>query len=234
MNPNPHNALVAVVGGSGTGKGWLIERLCALFGNQATHLELDHFYRDRSHLSIARRAQLNFDIPSAIDWEAAKSALLDSQAGRVTLLPSYDFATYSRRSEPAMWAPAPIVFVDGLWLLRSPEIRSLFTLKLYLDAPTSLRASRRLARDVAERGYRADDVAHRFHRAVVPMHERYVEPQKKFADLVLAQPFQEPQLRTLADRLWSLAETVDVAPAWNRQVFSADLMTALLNHEYSH
>lgn len=226
--------LIAVVGGSGAGKGWLIQRLCALLGDKACHLQLDDFYRDRSNLPHSRRVRINFDVPHAIDWEWAERALLDIRAGYCTRLPRYDFASHCRLAEREAWEPRPLVFFDGLWLLRRPQIRRLFDLKIFLDTPEDLRRSRRLARDVVERGYTVSDIADRFEREVTPMHRRYVEPQKRWADLVLQQPFHEPQVIELAQRLWSLAETTAPLPAWMHETFRAELLSQLLQHEYSH
>jgi uridine kinase len=223
--------LIAIVGGSGAGKGWLVARLCQLLGENACHLELDNFYRDRSHLEPARRARLNFDVPHAIDWDWACRALRDCRAGIATRVPRYDFATYRRASFEEEWSPRPLVLVEGLWLLRSPEVRRLFDLSVFLDTPSDLRHARRVARDVAERGYTADDVERRFRNAVAPMHERYVEPQKKWADVILAQPFQESDLRHLADRLWALLVDSDLAAVMMHETFRSELLAVLSNHE---
>jgi uridine kinase len=226
--------LVAIVGGSGAGKGWLVVRLCRLLGERAGHLQLDDFYRDRSHLSPGRRARINFDRPAAIDWEAAGRVLRECRAGRPTRVPSYDFATNTRnasREHPA-WQPRPIVLVDGLWLLRPPAIRRLFDLKIFLDTPTDLRCSRRLARDVAERGYTAETVERQLRTAVVPMHDRFVEPQKKWADVVVRQPFQEENLLALADRLWALLTRASLACAWTPESFRHEFLAHVANHEY--
>jgi uridine kinase len=224
--------LVAVVGGSGAGKGWLVERLCQHLGYDACRLHLDDFYRDRSHLPLARRAQLNFDIPAAIDWEWAERVLLDCRAGQSTTLPCYDFATFSRTPLERTWSPRPIVFVDGLWLLRPPAVRRLFDLKIYLDTPTELRCTRRLARDVAERGYSREMVDRQLRHAVLPMHERYVEPQRKHADLVLRQPFEEASLLELSERLWGLLARASLRERWQHETFRADLVALLSRHEY--
>lgn len=226
--------LIAIVGGSGAGKGWLVERLCAVLGDRACHLQLDDFYRDRSALPAARRARVNFDVPHAIDWAWAERVLLDCRSGSATRLPRYDFSTHCRLADCEAWAPRPLVFVDGLWLLRRPRIRRLFDLKIYLDTPEELRRSRRLARDVVERGYTVSHIADRFANHVTPMHDRYVEPQKRWADVVLEQPFQEPQVIELAQRLWSLVENTAPLPTWMHETFRAELLSQLLNHEYSH
>lgn len=223
--------LIAVVGGSGAGKSWLVNRLCRLLGERACHLQLDDFYRDRSHLSPAQRARINFDVPHAIDWDGAVRALRSCRAGQTAEIPRYDFATYTRRSDFVAMEPRPVVFVDGLWLLRSPELRELFDLAVYLDTPRALRHSRRLARDVAERGYGAREVSERLRNAVAPMHARYVEPQKRHADVVLAQPFREAELLQLTDRLWTLLSTTGVLEAWMHETFRAELLTLLAQDE---
>lgn len=224
--------LVAVVGGSGAGKGWLVERLCRLLGENACRLELDDFYLDRSHLPAARRAKLNFDVPRAIDWTWAERVLLDCRAGECTTLPRYDFSTYSRTPERRLWTPRPVVFVDGLWLLRPPAIRRLFDLKIFLDTPAELRCTRRLARDVTERGYSRELIDRQLRSAVLPMHDRYVEPQKKYADLVLTQPFRESELLELASRLWTLLSNAELLRPWQHETFRAELLSLLAQHEY--
>ena len=232
MNSTTPVQVIAIVGGSGAGKGWLVERLCRLLGDKACHLQLDDFYRDRSHLPPARRARLNFDLPAAIDWDCAERALRDCREGRPTRVPCYDFATHCRVAERACWMPRPVVFVDGLWLLRPPAVRALFDLKIYLDAPTQLRRSRRLARDVQERGYDAEMIERQLRTAVEPMHGRYVEPQKRWADFVLTQPFREPEVAALTDRLWTMLATRGLMQPWMHETFRAEMLDALLAHEY--
>ena len=224
--------LIAVVGGSGAGKGWFVERLCHVLGDHACHLELDDFYRDLSHLPLRERAAHNFDVPDAIDWEWALQVLRACRAGERTSVPGYNFATHCRTTGRASWTPRSVVLVDGLWLLHRPEIRALFALKIFLDTPAPLRRERRLARDVAERGYSREAIEHQLRTAVLPMHDRYVEPQKAWADLVLHQPFEESQLVELCDRLWTLLTNAAVIARWEHETFRAKLLTHLANHEY--
>lgn len=231
MNPAARPQLIAVVGGSAAGKGWLVRRFCQLLGERATHLQLDDFYRDRSHLPLARRARANFDVPHAIDWAWASRVLRACCAGEPAELPSYDFASYTRIAAGRPWIPRPVVFVDGLWLLRPPAIRRLFDLKIFLDTPAEVRRRRRMLRDVAERGYSPDSVQHRLLTLVEPMHARYVEPQKRWADVILGQPFNEPELRALADRIWSLLEPADAANLEQRGAFREQVVSALAQHE---
>lgn len=231
-HPAPVSRMIAIVGGSGAGKGWMVARLCRLLGEQAGHLSLDNFYRDRSHLTPARRARINFDVPGAIDWTHAEQVLNDCRAGQTTRVPQYDFNTHSRLPRTEEWTPKPVVLVDGLWLLRRRSTRQLFALKIYLDCPASLRLRRRRARDVAERGRTAAAVEHRF-QLIAPLHERYVEPQKKWADLVLSQPFSKPELNRLSDHLWALLQAGSLVPPSTHTAFQAQFFNHLESDEYT-
>jgi len=231
MNSAPPVHLIAVVGGSGAGKGWLVERLCRLLGDCAGHLQLDNFYHDRSHLSRLQRARVNYDVPGAIDWVWAERVLGDCRAGRPTSIPNYDFATHSRLGG-STWQPRRVVFVEGLWLLRPPGLRALFDLTIFLDAPTELRHARRLSRDLVERGYTAEAINHQLLTAVAPMHERYVEPQKRWADLVLAQPFNESDLAALCGRLWALISGACLVQPWEHETFRSDLFELLMEQPH--
>lgn len=230
MKQPPFNQMIAIVGGSGSGKGWMSERLVRLLGEHAGRLSLDDFYRDRSHLAPDRRNHASFDVPSAIDWECAEQVLHNCLMGRPTLVPRYDFITHVRLPDREIWTPKPLVVVEGLWLLWRESTRRLFDLKIYLDCPAPVRLRRRIARDVAERGRTAASAKTRF-LSIAPLHERYVEPQKQWADLVLAQPFQENDIIQLADRLWPLLQNGSLLPAWMHETFRAELLTLLKTDE---
>jgi len=193
--------LIAIVGGSGAGKTWLADRLQQALGPEACRLSLDNFYRDRSHLPLARREQINFDHPRAIDWPCLERVLKDCRVGRATHLPHYDFTSHTRLRTDPSWRPKPLIIADGLWLLRRPAVRRLFDLRIFLDCPAELRLRRRLTRDARERGRSRASVRRQFQATVTPMHERYVAPQAGRADLVLKQPLQEAEVRQLADGL---------------------------------
>ncbi len=232
MNPRAHNLIIAVVGGSGAGKSWLVQRLCRLVGEDAGHLSMDNFYRDRSHLSLVERARTNFDVPGAIDWNEAARVLHDCRSGLPSRVPEYDFSTYSRTPHRRTWIPRRVTFVDGLWLLRPAALRPLFDLSVYLDAAPSLRLERRLARDTTERGYTPAAVRRRLATMVFPMHERYVAPQRRVADIVLAQPFRGPEIERFADRLWELLSRHGLTPSWGLATFRTEMTSLLVQHEY--
>jgi uridine kinase len=197
--------LVAIVGGSSSGKTWLADQLQAALGPKAGRLSQDDFYRDRSHLSVERRSKLNFDHPRAIDWLWLESALRDLLAGRETHVPAYDFATHCRRKRLKTVRPRPILLIEGLWLLRRPSLRQLFRFSVFLQCPTRVRLSRRLGRDLISRGRTRASVREQFWQSVEPMHERYVAPQSKWAEVVFTKPCAPRDVLELAQRICQIA-----------------------------
>jgi uridine kinase len=193
--------IVAIVGGSGSGKTWLARELQRRLGRKAGILSLDDFYRDLTPLSEGERERVNFDHPAAIDWKLLAVCLGKIQRGERALLPRYNFVTHTRRSSQRNWHPRPIVLVDGLWLLRRSEVRRLFSIKVFVQCPNRLRMARRVARDVRERGRTADAVRRQFRDRVEPMRERFVEPQRRWASCCIASPATEAALRALLDKI---------------------------------
>jgi len=185
VNKPKQPLLVAIVGGSGSGKSWLADKLQSALGPNAGRLSLDDFYRDRSHLSTAQRARLNFDKPSAIDWPIFEGVINCCLHWRGARVPNYDFKTHCRLPGSRVLKPKRIMLVEGLWLLRSARIRKHFGFRIFLDAPMQLRLRRRLARDVTDRGRSRKSVQDQFRKTVEPMHRKFVLPQLHWCDVVL-------------------------------------------------
>jgi len=177
--------LIAITGGSGSGKTWLAGKLKRRLGRRAGRLSLDDFYRDLSHLPPRQRDRVNFDHPDAIDWPLFLQCLQQIQRGEAARLPRYDFATHTRHARPRVWRPRPVVFIDGLWLLHRPELRRLYTHTVYLDCAEELRLARRLARDQSERGRSRASVLRQWRGQARPMHDRHVAPQIRHAQWVV-------------------------------------------------
>jgi uridine kinase len=209
MNTKTPFKLIALVGGSGAGKSWLSDRLRQELGDEATALSLDDFYRDRSQLKQSERARINFDHPEAIDWPLFESVLRDLRDGVTVLAARYSFVSHTRLTEWEQISPRPFIFVEGLWLLWPPQVRQLFDLRVFLDCAESLRWERRLARDLVERGRSEDSIREQFWNVVAPMHERFVEVQKAWADLVIEQPIAQTEL----DRLVVTIRALRVEPS---------------------
>lgn len=178
--------LVAIAGGSGSGKTALTAAIAdALAPAAVDWLAQDAYYLDRSELPAASRDRLDFDVPEALDLELFVRHLRILRQGRPVRPPRYCFVTHCRLGRGAPVGPADIVLVEGLLLLLDHRARDLFDLRIYLDAPERLRLSRRLARDVAERGRTPQSVVAQYRTSTVPAHRRYVEPTRAWADLVL-------------------------------------------------
>ena len=196
--------LVAITGGSGSGKTWLADRLHLLLGKKTGRLSQDSFYRDWSYLPHAARNRVNFDHPNALDWAHFADALLTLRRGRACLLPVYEFGTHRRRPEGELLQPRRLMIVDGLWLLHQPEVRRHFDLSVFLHCDEDERLRRRVARDTVERGRTEASVVEQFRETVAPMHRQFVSPQAAHADLVLHHPCRELEVLRLQERLSQL------------------------------
>ena len=204
----PLESASAIAGGSGSGKTWLARKLQAAFGRRAARLSLDDFYRDRSCVSPARRARINFDHPRAIAWADVEKVLRALTAGRVARWPGYDFKTHCRTRRKIILRPHPIVLMDGLWLLRRPSLRRLFRIRIFVEGSKRVRLQRRLERDVRSRGRSQASVLLQFRTTVEPMHIRFVAPQRRWADVVVKSHIGPPEVRELARRIEAEAEAM--------------------------
>lgn len=197
--------LIGVAGGSGAGKSWLTAELSKRLGAACERLCLDDFYLDRSHLTPAQRARINFDHPRAIDWALFGETLERLVAGRPALVPLYDFSTHCRGPARRQVQPQTIVMVEGLWAWYRTRVRRLFELRVFIECSPALRLERRLERDTTERGRTEEEVRCRFARQVEPMHRRFVEPLRATADIVLCSPEGQKALGELEQRIRQVA-----------------------------
>jgi len=195
--------LIAIVGGSGSGKTWLARRLARRLGPLAGRVSLDSFYRDLTPLPPRERVGYNFDHPAAIEWDLVEDALFRIREGKAVALPAYDYSTHTRRCRARRWRPRPVVLVDGLWLLRRARLRALYTLSVYVVCPEPLRRARRLERDERERDRRRAAIVRQYERQVAPMHRRYVAPQASLADRIVGSPAPRAAVERLAAELFA-------------------------------
>jgi len=174
---------IGIAGGTGAGK-TTVARLVAETLGHVIVLDLDSYYLDRTGLSQKSRERLNFDEPGAFDVSLLVQHLRQLLDGRPIEKPRYSFEHHTRSGVETV-RPAPIVLVEGLFALWWPELRSLFDLKVFLDAPPDLRVMRRLKRDIESRGRTAESVLQQYGATVRPMHDLYIAPTRAHADLVL-------------------------------------------------
>lgn len=205
----PAVRLIALTGGSGSGKSWLARWLKRRLGPRAGLLSLDDFYRDLSTLTLRQRARVNFDHPDAIEWDLFHACLQRLRRGESVALPRYDFATHTRRPHPRQWRPRPIVLLDGLWLLHRPELRELYDASVFCECPAALRLERRLARDQRERGRSRASILRQFRAHVGPMHDKFVEPQAAYAGLRIP---PNPPREVLANLLATVEDSTERSP----------------------
>ena len=197
--------LIAVAGGSGSGKSWLARQLCLRLRPHAAILSLDDFYRDLAHLPLAERAAKNFDAPGAIEWPLVRSCFEAIQRGGPVLLPCYDFSSHTRRPTPRRWQPRRIVIIEGLWPWWRADLQPLYALKIFRAGPDSVRLARRLARDVQQRARTPDSVQQQWAKQVQPMYARYVRPQMASADVNLPHDIPSARLDLLEHQIRALA-----------------------------
>lgn len=177
---------IGIAGGSGSGKTSLTRVLVERLGTQqCAALDHDSYYRDLAHLTPKARAAVNFDHPDSLDNALLARHVRELKAGRAIDKPCYDFATHTRTATSRRVEARPMILCEGILLLGVPELRDSFDLRIFVDAPADVRILRRLQRDIAERGRTVESVARQYMATVRPMHERYVEPARATADLVL-------------------------------------------------
>lgn len=178
--------VVGVAGGTGSGKSTVARAIAEqLPSGSATLIEHDSYYRDQPELDYDARAALNFDHPSALETELLVAHLEALERGESVELPSYDFETHRRRPERRSVTPTAVVIVEGILVFADAALRQHFALKLFVDTDADIRVFRRVRRDIEQRGRTFQSVREQYYSTVRPMHLEFVEPSKRFADLVI-------------------------------------------------
>jgi uridine kinase len=185
--PHAHPPLiVGVAGGSGSGKTTVVRRLVETIGDgQVSVLEHDRYYRDHAELRLEERAGLNFDHPHALETDLLVAHVEALRAGRSVEAPVYDFARHLRQATTDTIAPRTAVIVEGILILADAQLRRLMDVKIFVDTDDDTRFIRRLKRDITERGRTLDSVIDQYLGTVKPMHLEFVEPSKRYADVIV-------------------------------------------------
>ncbi len=175
-----------MAGGSSSGKTTISERLVELTGEEhLSRIELDSYYLERSDEPTELRAQANYDHPDAFDWPLLNDHMAALANGASVEVPIYDYAEHDRSGETRTVHPKKIIVVDGILVLWDRALRERFDLKIFVDTAPDIRFIRRLQRDVADRGRTAQSVIEQYLGTVRPAHERFIEPSKRYADVII-------------------------------------------------
>ena len=177
--------LIGIAGGTGSGKSTFADGLKRLFPDDITIISYDNYYKAQDHLTMEERVKINYDCPDALDTDLLVKHLRQLLAGECVDVPNYDFCLNTRCREVTRLCPTPIIIIDGILTFHDERLRELFDIKIFADADADERILRRLRRDVTERGRNIDSVINQYVTTVKVMHEIYVEPTKKYADIII-------------------------------------------------
>lgn len=178
--------VIGIAGGTGSGKTTIARRIAeAVPGEQFAMLEHDAYYRDLSHLRAEERIRVNFDHPDALETSLLVEQLATLRAGQAVGVPVYDFTTHTRSPARRLVEPMPLLLVEGILVLVDAQLRELFDLKIYVDTDADIRVFRRLSRDILTRGRSFESVRDQYYATVRPMHLMFVEPSKRWADVIV-------------------------------------------------
>ena len=177
--------VIGIAGGTGSGKTTLMKNLIARFGDVVTILSHDNYYRRHDELTYEERCQLNYDEPAAMETELMVQHLDALRHGQEIDCPVYDFTVHNRSGETIRVVPKKVIIVEGILIFADEALRELMDIKIFVDTDADVRLCRRIKRDVNKRGRSLESVLTQYQTTVKPMHEKYVEPSKKYANLVV-------------------------------------------------
>lgn len=177
--------VIGIAGGTASGKTTLMKNLINEFGGQVTVLSHDNYYKRHDDMPYEERCMLNYDEPAAFDTSLMVYHLDQLRHGHSIECPVYDFTVHNRSDETIRLVPHKVIIVEGILIFENEELRNLMDIKIFVDTDADIRLCRRIKRDVNKRGRSLESVLTQYQQTVKPMHERYVEPSKKYADLVV-------------------------------------------------
>jgi uridine kinase len=178
--------VIGISGGSGSGKTTVQERIIGSFGSEYVSLvQHDAYYRDLSHLRFEERVAFNFDHPNAFETELCVRQIDALLSGHTVESPIYDYERHVRSESTRTVGPRSVILVEGILVLAEAQLRERMDIKIYVDAPDDVRLIRRIQRDLLERGRTIESILDQYQRTVRPMHLEFVEPSKRFADIII-------------------------------------------------
>ena len=197
--------VIGIAGGTGSGKSTMIQKIKEEFHDNITILSHDFYYKRHDQLTYEERTQLNYDHPDAIETDLMIEHVRQLRQWKSVRRPVYDFTIHNRVDETVEVHPAKVVVVEGILIFENRELRDLCDIKVFIDTDADVRILRRILRDVSERGRTLDSVITQYLTTVKPMHEQFVEPSKKYADIIVPEGgYNRVALEMLNERIHSL------------------------------
>ncbi|SFC06043.1 uridine kinase [Halobiforma haloterrestris] len=193
--------VIGIAGGTGAGKTTVARTLAEEVGEPVTRIPLDNYYEDLSHLEYEERAEVNYDHPSAFEWELLREQLDTLLMGQPIEMPQYDFEIHNRKDERVTVEPTDVIVVEGIFSLYDEEILDMLDLRIYVMTDADVRILRRIERDVVDRGRDLEGVMDQYLETVKPMHEQFVEPTKKNADVIIPEGANRSALELLLEKI---------------------------------
>lgn len=202
--------IILIGGGTGSGKTTVSKKIIENFGeDKCIMLPMDNYYKDMSHIPLEERRKYNYDHPDMIEHTLIVRHIKELLTGKPIELPMYDFTQYTRTGDSVSIEPKPILIIEGIFALYYEELRALADLKLFIDAESDERFIRRLQRDIFERGRTIESVIDQYLTTVKPMHDAYVEPTKKYADIIIPHGgYNEKAISVVVEFIQSAIKTV--------------------------
>jgi len=178
--------IIAVAGGTGSGKTTVVQEIVQGIGkDKVAIIQHDSYYRDRSDIPLEERARINYDHPDSLDTDLLIAHLHQLRQGRPVQVPVYDFTSHTRQPETQTVFPRRVMILEGILILADPRLRELMDIKIFVDTDADIRFIRRLERDMTERGRTLRSVIEQYINTVRPMHLEFVEPSKRYADIII-------------------------------------------------
>lgn len=178
--------VIGIAGGTGSGKTTVADKILNRVGEQiVSYIPHDAYYKDLSDLPHIQRTAINFDHPNSLDTNLMTEHIKKLKEGKTVELPIYDFTTHSRTSKTIPIPPNPVILVEGILIFTDPILRELFDIKIFVDTDPDIRLIRRIRRDITERGRTIESVLSQYETTVRPMHLEFVEPAKRYADVII-------------------------------------------------
>lgn len=180
--------VIGIAGGTGSGKTTVVNKIIkSLPAGEVAVLPQDSYYKDSSHIPMEERSKINFDEPAAIEWSLLEKQLRELKEGHTIEMPTYSYLTCTRQPETVTVEPRDVIIVEGILVLTDPSLRKMLDVKVFVDADADERLIRVISRDCVERCRTPEIVIRRYEDVLKPMHNMYIEPSKRFADLIVPQ-----------------------------------------------